>query len=378
MLNSFIRTRPIKNLNLNLLPNQTISIAMSGGVDSAVVASLLIRSGYHDRLKPIFVKNWMDDSDLKPDLGVGCQWKRDWNDVQSICDHLKLPSQLIDLSKAYWNQVWEPCLRIWESGGSEPPNPDVMCNRQIKFGILADHLLRSDPQTLLATGHYARLKHTKNGTTELYQAVSEKSKDQSYYLSTIPSRILRRCLFPLGEAGLNKQIVRKLALEFGLPNASKAESMGICLVEPKIKRFEDFLATQIESRKGEIVLLEDEKTNLGYHQGIWNYTIGQRCGLNTPHLVSKQKMYVAKKDFKANRIFVVPHHEHPALYTKKIFTTDFQWINPPTVSEIPLELSARVRTGTLEPIPCQVKFSNLYIFTFSFLLFILEFENHLS
>ncbi|EGG08241.1 uncharacterized protein MELLADRAFT_35034 [Melampsora larici-populina 98AG31] len=341
---------------LNLLPTQTISIAMSGGVDSSVVASLLIRSGYHHRLRAIFVKNWMDDSDVKvKDQGIRCQWKRDWDDVQSVCDHLKLPCQLIDLSKAYWNQVWEPCLKIWESGGT--PNPDVMCNRQIKFGILAEHLLKSDPQTILATGHYARLKHTQEGTTELHQAFSETSKDQSYYLSTIPSKILKRCLFPLGENGFNKELVRKIAKEVRLPNALKNESMGICLVEPRIKRFEEFLGTQIEGRKGEIVLFDDQKTVVGEHRGIWNYTIGQRCRINKPNAFP-QKLYVAKKDLKLNRVFVVPHHDHPALYTRKIFTYDFQWINPPSLSQTSLELSARVRTGTLEPIPCEVNFSN--------------------
>lgn len=230
-------------------------------------------------------------------------------------------------------------------------------NRQIKFGILADHLLKSDPQTLIATGHYARLKHTKDGTTELHQSGSEKTKDQSYYLSTIPSEILSRCLFPLGEVGFCKEVVRKMALEFKLPNALKDESMGICLVEPKIKRFEEFLATQIDGREGEIVLLEDEQKVLGFHQGLWNYTIGQRCRISSPD-VSQQKMYVAKKDLKLNRIFVVPHHDHPALYTKKILTNDFQWINPPSLSQDPLGLSARVRTGTIEPIPCQVTFPN--------------------
>lgn len=125
MTNPLIRSKLNSIRNLNLLPNQTISIAMSGGVDSSVVAALLIKSGYHKALRPIFVKNWMDEVDERS--GVRCQWKRDWNDVQSVCDHLRLPCQLIDLSKAYWNRVWEPCLRIWESGGT--PNPDVMCNR---------------------------------------------------------------------------------------------------------------------------------------------------------------------------------------------------------------------------------------------------------
>ncbi|KAG0139011.1 hypothetical protein CROQUDRAFT_55367, partial [Cronartium quercuum f. sp. fusiforme G11] len=209
-----------------------ICVAMSGGVDSAVSALILKKSNQY-LIKSIFIKNWdhIDERSI-------CHWKRDWEDVQLISKQLNISCELIDLSKAYWNRVWEPSLRIWESGGT--PNPDIMCNRHIKFGLLADYILKSDPNTLLATGHYARLDHT-NGRTKLYQS-ENKLKDQSYYLSTTSIKTFNRTIFPLDKIKqINKLKVRKIAKDNGLINFDKAESMGICLVAPNSKKFENFL-----------------------------------------------------------------------------------------------------------------------------------------
>ncbi|POW12542.1 hypothetical protein PSHT_08060 [Puccinia striiformis] len=299
---------------------RNIYVAMSGGVDSSSNRSSL-GAGLMRKQQRL-----SSDSRIK----TNCQWRKDWNDLVQVCRQLKIgPPQLIDLSKEYWNRVWEP---------------------YIKFGVLARRIFQDDPDSLLATGHYARLEYQPR--LQLMSAV-DKRKDQSYYLSTTSPDILRRTIFPLGT--LTKIEVRDIAQQLGLVNARKKESVGVCFVEPSIRKgqFNHFLAEHLHESPGDIVNKNGIK--LGTHQGLWNYTIGQRCRIPS----QSTKMFVARKDIQKNKIVVVPSHNHADLYSTIIHCQDFHWINPDFNSQVGRKgIAAKIRTGTIDPIPCTLEFLN--------------------
>ncbi|KZT23973.1 5-methylaminomethyl-2-thiouridylate-methyltransferase [Neolentinus lepideus HHB14362 ss-1] len=297
---------------------------MSGGVDSSVAAKLLADQDYD--LSAVFMRNW----DTRDESGTdkGCEWEKDWEDVQRVCKMLDLPCRMVDLSREYWTRVFEPSLHLWESGAT--PNPDVWCNREVKFGALLDRLA---PQTQwLATGHYARKEWTQSLTPassdspELYSMrvrpqllrAADRHKDQTYYLSSIKEASLRRALFPLGD--LTKPEVRAMAKRYDLPTAEREESMGICFVGEK-RKFNEFISQYVPPKPGDII---DITTNeiIGKHQGLWNYTIGQ--GAKVRGLLSKA--FVAKKDVENNVVYVVQGSDHPALYSNAMTVKDFEWI----------------------------------------------------
>ncbi|KAF8275127.1 5-methylaminomethyl-2-thiouridylate-methyltransferase [Lactarius quietus] len=291
---------------------------MSGGVDSSVTAKLLAEKDYD--LSAIFMRNWDTRDESGTDLG--CEWEKDWEDVQRVCRKLDIPCQMIDLSREYWLRVFEPAMRTWESG--KTPNPDVWCNGEIKFGALFDHL---PPGTqFLATGHYARKDyHPSNHRPKLMRS-SDDTKDQTYYLSSISESSLDMALFPL--AGVPKTQVREIARAGGLHNASREESMGLCFVGER-RRFNDFLANYVPPRPGPILAI-DTDVELGQHSGLWTFTIGQ--GAKIPGLA--RKVFVAAKDPKKNAIYVALP-EHPSLLTTSVTSNDFSWIwsdEPPSAA----------------------------------------------
>ncbi|WAQ91128.1 hypothetical protein PtA15_14A8 [Puccinia triticina] len=327
---------------------------MSGGVDSSVAAQLIKTAHPHSKIKPIFVRSWSNEeatvdhpSDSR--IKTNCQWRKDWNDLIQVCQQLSIdPPQLIDLSKEYWNRVWDPCLEIWEKGGT--PNTDVMCNRFIKFGVLAERIFQDDPNSLLATGHYARLAYQPR--LKLMNAI-DRRKDQSYYLSTTSPEVLSRTIFPLGT--LTKVEVRTIADDLGLVNSQKKESMGVCFVEPSIRKgqFNTFLAEHLNQNPGNIISRSGKV--LGTHQGLWNYTIGQRCRIPS----QSTKMFVSGKDTKKSQITVVPSHNHADLYSTIIHCQDFHWIHPDFNTQAGRKgLTAKIRTGNINPIPCSVQILN--------------------
>ncbi|KIM62049.1 hypothetical protein SCLCIDRAFT_15904 [Scleroderma citrinum Foug A] len=289
---------------------------MSGGVDSSVAAKLLAERDYD--LSAVFMRNWDTRDESASD--IGCQWEKDWEDVQRVCRILDIPCSVIDLHRQYWTKVFEPSLSSWQSGST--PNPDVWCNKEVKFGALLRQLTRDSEVLWLATGHYARkdwqeCTRAHSIRPRLLRA-RDATKDQTYYLSSIPENGLSRALFPLGE--LQKTQVRCLAAESGLPTAVKEESMGICFVGER-RKFSDFLSQYIPPNPGPIIDMTTCQ-QIATHEGLWNYTIGQGAKVRG----CKTRMFVAKKDPKENAVFVVPGSFHPALYVNTIHVENFSWI----------------------------------------------------
>ncbi|EPS94772.1 tRNA-methyltransferase [Fomitopsis schrenkii] len=335
---------------------------MSGGVDSSVTAKLLGEKDYD--LSAVFMRNW----DTRDESGTdkGCEWEKDWEDVQQVCRKLDIPCRMVDLSRQYWLRVFEPSLSMWERGYT--PNPDVWCNKEVKFGALMDEL--TDGDCWLATGHYA----DKSWASPHAQSLGEmplrptllkpkdKTKDQTYYLSAIPEESLARALFPL--ASYTKTDIRELAHKADLPTASRAESMGICFVGQK-RRFDDFLSQYISPRPGLIKELETDRV-VGRHEGVWHYTIGQNARI--PGLA--QKAFVARKDLQQNTIYVVGGPDHPALYTKGLVATSFQWIwrdSPPSGIETDSGLQCRVKYGYRTPeVGCHLRRDAHDVMSFTF------------
>ncbi|KAE9400459.1 5-methylaminomethyl-2-thiouridylate-methyltransferase [Gymnopus androsaceus JB14] len=286
---------------------------MSGGVDSSVAARLLANQDYD--LSAIFMRNW----DTRDESGTdkGCEWEKDWDDVQRVCRSLGIPCSMIDLSRQYWNRIFQPALDVWESGST--PNPDVWCNREIKFGALLEHL-PVDPNTgtsWFATGHYARKRWSLSGRPQLLSA-KDQIKDQAYYLSSISEQGLARALFPLGD--LTKVQVRELARTYQLETAERPESMGLCFVGERGK-FSHFLNSYLKPNPGPIIDLTTQKI-IGQHGGLWTYTIGEKAKISGQSL----KTYVCRKDPIKNAVYVVPGGNHQALLEHRVICTDWKWI----------------------------------------------------
>ncbi|KIK69512.1 hypothetical protein GYMLUDRAFT_186565 [Collybiopsis luxurians FD-317 M1] len=325
-----------------------VVVGMSGGVDSSVATRLLANQDYD--LSAIFMRNW----DTRDESGTdkGCEWEKDWEDVQRVCRSLGIPCSMIDLSREYWNRIFQPALDVWESGLT--PNPDVWCNREIKFGALLEHL-PVDPSTgnsWFATGHYARKAWSSDGRPQLLSA-KDQIKDQSYYLSSISEQGLARALFPLGD--LTKVQVRELARSYQLETAERPESMGLCFVGEKGK-FSKFLNSYIPSNPGPIV---DYTTGnvIGEHQGLWTYTIGEKAKIAGQPF----KTFVAHKDPIENTIYVVPGSNHQALLLHRVICKDWKWIwsdSPPPGIMDPEGFRAAVKVRhRMENQPCTVKVS---------------------
>ncbi|KAH9917443.1 tRNA-specific 2-thiouridylase [Fomitopsis serialis] len=332
-----------------------VVVAMSGGVDSSVVAKLLSEKDY--ALTAVFMRNW----DTRDESGTdhGCEWEKDWEDVQLVCHKLDIPCKMVDLSRQYWTRVFEPCLDMWRKGYT--PNPDIWCNKEVKFGGLVDQL--ADGDYWLATGHYANkawvahrslISESAGGTPVLRPTLirpKDRTKDQTYYLSAISEQSLARTIFPL--APFSKREVRELARKAGLPTAARQESMGICFVGEK-RRFNDFLAQYITPNPGSVVDLETNRT-VGRHQGLWQYTIGQNARISG----LDRKAYVARKDLEHNIVYVVPGSDHPALYFKGLVASGFQWIwhdSVPSALNTDNAFHCRVKFGYRTPdVACTVR-----------------------
>ncbi|ABJ90638.1 tRNA 2-thiouridine(34) synthase MnmA [Buchnera aphidicola] len=298
---------------VKIMKKKKIIVAMSGGVDSSVSAWLLLKQGY--QVEGLFMKNWDED-----DSNDYCSSKIDFNDVKKVCKTLNIPLHTINFSEEYWENVFLNFLKEHKKGNT--PNPDILCNKIIKFNICLKFSLKYLKSDYFATGHYAKIKKTKKNFY-LYRA-HDKKKDQSYFLYTLKSKILSKIIFPL--AYFKKKKIRKIAKKIKLSVYKKKDSTGICFIQPK--KFNSFLKQYIPQKIGKILTMSKEF--LGLHLGYEFYTIGQRKGLNIGGKKKKKNAYpwyVVKKDIYLNIIFVVQGLRNPYLLSYGFLTKKIHYIN---------------------------------------------------
>lgn len=304
----------------------TVIIGLSGGVDSAVAALLLQQQGY--RTTGIFMKNWEET-----DNSGNCSAAVDYHDAYSVAQTLNLPFQAISFADLYWDQVFLPFLDDYRSGVT--PNPDIVCNREIKFKAFLDYAITCGA-TYIATGHYARSRQ-ENGSWRLLKGC-DPNKDQSYFLYTLNQNQLARVIFPVGE--LLKNEVRRLAAAAGLINHNKKDSTGICFIGER--PFRKFLANYLPPQPGALITPEGEI--LGSHEGLMYYTLGQRhgLGLGGRRGDSGEPWYVVAKDVANNTLIVARGHDHPLLYSTELSAAQISWVagNAPS---LPLHCCAKTR-----------------------------------
>lgn len=310
------------------MQKQRIVVGLSGGVDSAVTAHLLKQQGHE--VIGIFMKNWEDDDDSE-----FCSSNIDFVDAAAVADVIGIEIEHVNFAANYKDRVFAEFLREYQAGRT--PNPDILCNAEIKFKAFLDHAMRLGAEKI-ATGHYARVR--KNEATGLHQLLKglDPAKDQSYFLHRLNQAQLSKTLFPVGE--LLKTEVRRIADEIGLPNAKKKDSTGICFIGER--PFRDFLNRYIAKAPGPIK--NDKGRILGEHVGLSFYTLGQRQGLGIGGVKAKgaelkaaqargqrgvgehEPWFVARKDMDANTLWVVQGHDHPWLLSTTLSAQDCSWV----------------------------------------------------
>ena len=290
---------------------EKIIVGLSGGVDSSVSALLLKEQGYD--VEGLFMKNW---EELLPE--GECMWEADVEDAMQVCNQLEIPINTVDLANDYWDKVFTHFLEEYKSGRT--PNPDVLCNQEIKFRAFLEHATHLGAKKI-ATGHYARITEV-NGHYQLKKGL-DSNKDQSYFLCRLNQDQLRLSLFPIGE--LEKNDVRKLAKKAGFQTHDKKDSTGICFVGER--PFREFLSRYLPEQTGEIKT-SDGKV-IGEHNGVFYYTLGQRQGLGIGGIEGAidSPWYIYKKDIENNVLFAVQGHDHSLLYSQKLTATDINWVS---------------------------------------------------
>lgn len=303
-----------------------VVVGMSGGVDSSVTALLLKQQGYD--VIGVFMKNW-DDTD---EFGH-CTAEEDAEDVRRVCDQIGIPYYTVNFEKQYYDKVFTYFLDEYKRGRT--PNPDVMCNREIKFGEFLEKALDLGAD-YLATGHYARVERTPDGQTRLLRGV-DANKDQTYFLHALSQEQLARAMFPIGH--LPKPEVRRIAAEAGLATARKKDSTGVCFIGER--DFKEFLSHYLPAQPG---LMIDVRTgeSKGRHDGLMYYTLGQRQGLGIGGSGTGEPWFVAGKNLERNELLVVQGDKHPMLYSESLTATGVNWISP-VRPEGPIACTAKFR-----------------------------------
>jgi tRNA-uridine 2-sulfurtransferase len=294
---------------MNKEPKDTrVVVGMSGGVDSSVAALLLKQQGYD--VIGIFMKNW-DDTD---ENGV-CTATEDYDDVIRVCNQIGIPYYAVNFEKQYWDKVFTYFLNEYKAGRT--PNPDVMCNKEIKFKAFLDHAMKLGAD-YLATGHYAQVVYS-DGEYKMLRGLDD-NKDQTYFLNQLNQEQLEKVMFPIGS--IDKKKVREIAKEAGLATATKKDSTGICFIGER--NFKEFLSNYLPAQPGKMVTLDGEEK--GKHDGLMYYTIGQRQGLGIGG--AGEPWFVIGKDLERNLLYVGQGFDHSALYSDSLLATDINWTTP--------------------------------------------------
>jgi len=320
---------------------QRVVVGLSGGVDSAVTAWLLKRRGHE--VIGIFMKNWEDDDDSEY-----CSSNIDFIDAAAVADVIGIEIEHVNFAADYKDRVFAEFLREYEAGRT--PNPDVLCNAEIKFKAFLDHAMRLGAAKI-ATGHYARVRE-RDGMFELLKGL-DPLKDQSYFLHRLTQAQLSKTLFPVGE--LPKTEVRRIAAEIGLPNARKKDSTGICFIGER--PFREFLNRYLANTPGPI--LDDRGRTVGQHVGLSFYTLGQRKGIGIGGLKERGAVrgggdhgawFVARKDMATNTLYAVQGHDHPWLLSGTLRADDTSWVAGQAPADGPFTAKTRYRQ---EDAPCR-------------------------
>ncbi len=311
-----------------------IIVGMSGGVDSSVAALLLKQKGFD--VECVFMKNWDDNTEF-------CSAEQDYRDALQVCNTLDLPLHTVNFSEEYKSLVFSYFLEEEKLGRT--PNPDILCNQEIKFKLFLDYALSLDADHI-ATGHYAKIERY-NGHYSLFKG-KDKQKDQSYFLYLLNQYALSHSLFPLGN--YTKSYIREMASEANLATSDKKDSTGICFIGER--NFPEFLRQYISENPGNI--LTSNGKIIGQHQGLMFYTIGQRKGIGIGGGFGKKEKpwYVAEKDLKSNQLIIVQGRNHPLLHSRKLFAGKLHWIGE-TPPENGFNCMAKIRYRQIDQ-SCQL------------------------
>lgn len=315
------------------MSQKTVVVGMSGGVDSSVTALLLQQQGY--RVIGLFMKNWEEQDEN----GI-CRSSSDYEDVCRVCEHLSIPYYTVNFVEEYRNQVFAQFVSDFKKGLT--PNPDILCNREIKFKVFLDKALELGAD-YLATGHYCQNQSFGNGPCLIKGA--DAQKDQTYFLYTLKESILEKVLFPIG--GLEKSEVRKIARQHNLATSEKKDSTGICFIGER--HFRTFLSQYVAIQPGNFETLEGKV--IGKHQGAAYYTLGQRKGLGIGG--AGEAWFVVGKDMERSLVFVAQGADNPALYCDELFAAELTWINdkPPS---LPFACNSKIRYRQADQ-PCVIQ-----------------------
>ena len=314
---SFNAHRPLTLADVENPSTKHVIVGMSGGVDSSVSAVLLQQAGF--KVEGLFMKNWEEDDGTEY-----CTAMDDLADAQAVCDKIGMKLHTANFAMEYWDRVFEHFLAEYKAGRT--PNPDILCNKEIKFKAFLDYALTLGAD-YIATGHYTRrsVNYTNAEGDEVAQLLRglDNNKDQSYFLHAVGGDKIAKTLFPVGE--LEKPVVRQIAEKHDLATAKKKDSTGICFIGER--RFKDFLQQYLPAQKGEI--LTDDNKVIGTHDGLMYYTLGQRGGIGIGGVKDRVEApwFVLAKDLEKNRLIVGQGHEHPMLMSNELKAYKLDWID---------------------------------------------------
>lgn len=311
---------------------------MSGGVDSSVSAFILQQQGY--QVEGLFMKNWEEDDDTDY-----CTAAADLADAQAVCDKLGIKLHKINFAAEYWDNVFEHFLNEYKAGRT--PNPDILCNKEIKFKAFLEYAAEDLGANYIATGHYVR-RRGADDNAQLLRGL-DANKDQSYFLYTLSSKQVGQSLFPVGD--IEKPIVRAIAEDLGLVTAKKKDSTGICFIGER--KFKDFLARYLPARPGNIRTVDGDI--IGRHDGLMYHTLGQRKGLGIGGVkgASEDAWYVVEKDLVNNELIVAQGHDHSALLSTGLIAQQLHWIDRQPIRE-PLRCTVKTRYRQTD-VPCIIE-----------------------